>query len=144
MIPISFLVMTVLYGVVTLLAIAPATQRHLLGSVGSLIGTSWVLAMFSMNAQVGRDGFRRADAVRLALKLSIFISDWPAIESGCKRVAKARLDQAGMTWTVEGARAVLKARAAYLSGQWDDFWQNRPFRPRAYGRQSALETRLAA
>lgn len=66
------------------------------------------------------------------------------IESGCKRVVKARLDQAGMTWTVEGARAVLKARAAYLSGQWDDFWQNRPFRPRAYRRKSTQETRLAA
>jgi hypothetical protein len=66
------------------------------------------------------------------------------IESGCKRVAKARLDQAGMTWTVEGARAVLKARAAYLSGQWDDFWQNRPFQPRAYRRRSAQATRLAA
>jgi hypothetical protein len=66
------------------------------------------------------------------------------IESGCKRVVKARLDQAGMTWTVEGARAVLKARAAYLSGQWDEFWHNRPFRPRAYRRQLAQETRLAA
>jgi len=66
------------------------------------------------------------------------------IESGCKRVVKARLDQAGMTWTVEGARTVLKARAAYLSGQWDDFWQNRPFQPRAYRRKSAQATRLAA
>ena len=66
------------------------------------------------------------------------------IESGCKRVAKARLDQAGMTWTVEGARAVLKARAAYLSGQWDDFWLNRPFQPRAYRRRSAQATRMAA
>jgi len=66
------------------------------------------------------------------------------IESGCKRVAKARLDQAGMTWTVDGARAVLKARAAYLSGQWDDFWQNRPCQPRAYRRRSTQATRLAA
>jgi len=66
------------------------------------------------------------------------------IESGCKRVVKARLDQAGMTWTVEGARAVLKARAAYLSGQWDDFWLNRPFQPRAYRRRSAQATRMAA
>jgi hypothetical protein len=66
------------------------------------------------------------------------------IESGCKRVVKARLDQAGMTWTVEGARAVLKARAAYLSGHWDDFWQRRPFQPRAYRRQPIQETRFAA
>jgi len=66
------------------------------------------------------------------------------IESACKRVVKARLDQSGMTWTVEGARAVLKARAAYLSGQWDDFWQSQAFRPRAYRRASAHATRLAA
>mgnify|MGYP001822290094 CR=1 FL=1 len=66
------------------------------------------------------------------------------IESGCKRVVKARLDQAGMTWTVEGARAVLKARAAYLSGHWDDYWQKRPFQPRAYRRKPTQETRLAA
>jgi len=66
------------------------------------------------------------------------------IESGCKRVVKARLDQAGMTWTVEGARAVLKARAAYLSGQWDDFWQSRAFQPRAYRRAPVEATRLAA
>ena len=66
------------------------------------------------------------------------------IESGCKRVVKARLDQAGMTWTVEGARAVLKARAAYLSGHWDDYWQRRPFQPRAYRRQQVQETRVAA
>jgi hypothetical protein len=66
------------------------------------------------------------------------------IESGCKRIVKARLDQSGMTWNVEGARSVLKARAAYLSGQWDDFWQNRPFQPRAYRRKSVQVTRLAA
>jgi hypothetical protein len=66
------------------------------------------------------------------------------IESGCKRVVKARLDQAGMTWTVTGARAVLKARAAYLSGHWDDYWQERPFQPRACHRHSAQEPRLAA
>jgi hypothetical protein len=66
------------------------------------------------------------------------------IESACKRVVKARLDQSGMTWTVEGARAVLKARAAYLSGQWDDFWQSQAFRPRAYRRASVQATRLAA
>jgi hypothetical protein len=66
------------------------------------------------------------------------------IESGCKRVVKARLDQAGMTWTVEGARAVLKARAGYLSGRWDDFWSHRPFVPRAYRRGHAQATRMAA
>lgn len=66
------------------------------------------------------------------------------IESGCKRVVKARLDQAGMTWTTEGARAVLKARAAYLSGQWDGFWKRHAFQPRNYCQASAQATPLAA
>ena len=66
------------------------------------------------------------------------------IESGCKRVVKARLDQAGMSWYVEGARAVLKARADYLSGQCDDFWKNRPFQTRGDRRKSAQANQLAA
>lgn len=47
------------------------------------------------------------------------------IESGCKRVIGARLKQAGMTWTVEGARQVVKARAMFFSNEWDDFCQHR-------------------
>jgi hypothetical protein len=56
------------------------------------------------------------------------------IESGCKRVIGARLKQAGMTWTVNGARQVIKARAMYLSGQWDDFCNRRPPLRRTYSR----------
>jgi hypothetical protein len=70
--------------------------------------------------------------------------DSGTIESGCKRVIKARLDQSGMTWTIEGTRAVLKARAPYLSGHWDDSWQRRPSQPRAYRKQPIQETQLAA
>jgi len=55
------------------------------------------------------------------------------IESGCKRIIGARLKQAGMTWTVDGARQVIKARAMFFSGEWDDFCaQQRPSR-QAYG-----------
>ena len=61
-------------------------------------------------------------------------------DSGCP----SRVWPRDSTRYVGGARAVLKARAAYLSGQWDDFWQNRPFQPRAYRRRSAQATRLAA
>jgi hypothetical protein len=54
------------------------------------------------------------------------------IESGCKRIIGARLKQAGMTWTVDGARQVIKARAMFFSREWDDFSdQRRPSR-RAY------------
>lgn len=57
------------------------------------------------------------------------------IESGCKRVIGARLKQAGMTWTVAGARQVIKARAMFLSpGEWDDFCQRRQPLRRTYSR----------
>jgi hypothetical protein len=56
------------------------------------------------------------------------------IESGCKRVIGARLKQAGMTWTVEGARQVIKARSMYLSGEWDEFCDRRPPPRRTYSR----------
>jgi len=41
-----------------------------------------------------------------------------SIESGCKHVIGARLKQAGMIWTVEGARAVAKVRTRLTSGRW--------------------------
>ncbi len=56
------------------------------------------------------------------------------IESGCKRVIGARLKQAGMTWTVEGARQVIKARSMYLSGEWDEFCNQRQPPRRTYTR----------
>jgi uncharacterized protein len=60
LIPISFLLVTVLYGIVTLLAIALPSQRSLFGGLGSLLSTLWTLALFALYGQVGRDGFRRA------------------------------------------------------------------------------------
>ena len=41
------------------------------------------------------------------------------IESGCKQIATQRLKRSGARWTMEGARMTAKARAAWLSGQWD-------------------------
>lgn len=56
------------------------------------------------------------------------------IESGCKRVIGARLKQAGMTWTVKGARQVIKARAMFFSDEWDDFCDQRQPSRRTYER----------
>ncbi len=41
------------------------------------------------------------------------------IESGCKQIGLERLKISGARWCEDGARHVAKARAAYLSGQWD-------------------------
>ncbi len=42
-----------------------------------------------------------------------------SMESGCKQIGLGRLKIAGARWSQPGARKVAKARAAYLSGQWD-------------------------
>jgi hypothetical protein len=42
------------------------------------------------------------------------------MESGCKQLGIGRLKIAGAQWSEAGVRLVAKARAAYLSGQWDD------------------------
>jgi hypothetical protein len=42
-----------------------------------------------------------------------------SMESGCKQIGLERLKIAGARWSAAGARLVAKARAAYLSGQWD-------------------------
>lgn len=43
-----------------------------------------------------------------------------AMESGCKQLGVGRLRIAGAQWSTEGVRLVVKARAAYLSGEWDE------------------------
>jgi hypothetical protein len=45
------------------------------------------------------------------------------MESACKQIGLERLKLSGARWTHEGARKVAKARAAYLSGQWDTLAQ---------------------
>jgi hypothetical protein len=41
------------------------------------------------------------------------------IESACKQIVVQRLRKAGAQWTIDGAVRTAKARAAWLSGEWD-------------------------
>jgi hypothetical protein len=41
------------------------------------------------------------------------------IESGCKQIVSLRLKRSGARWTEAGAVQTAKARAAWLSGDWD-------------------------
>ena len=43
-----------------------------------------------------------------------------SVESACKQIVSLRLKRAGARWTKAGTCAVAKARAAWLSQQWDD------------------------
>jgi hypothetical protein len=53
------------------------------------------------------------------------------IESGCKQIASQRLKRSGARWTLEGARLTAKARAAWLSGQWEQLSVQRAALPLA-------------
>lgn len=59
LIPLSFLLLTVLYALVTGLAIAYPQQRSSLGGLGNLLTTLWTLAIFSLYGQLGAAGFAR-------------------------------------------------------------------------------------
>lgn len=45
-----------------------------------------------------------------------------SVESACKVVVQARMKQAGMRWSRNGAQAMLALRCALLSGRWDAVW----------------------
>jgi hypothetical protein len=59
-----------------------------------------------------------------------------SIESGCKHVLAARLKQAGMMWTHDGALAVATVRAWLKSGRWAEAMQVRPRQRRRYRRHA--------
>ena len=46
-------------------------------------------------------------------------------EGACRNLVKDRLDRTGMHWRFPGARAMLKTRALYLNGEWDEFVEYR-------------------
>jgi hypothetical protein len=47
------------------------------------------------------------------------------VEATCKQVG-VRMKRNGMRWSEEGAQTVLSLRSAWLNGQWNEFWSQRP------------------
>jgi hypothetical protein len=47
------------------------------------------------------------------------------IEAGCGTIIGSRLKQSGTFWTLRGANALLALLANRLSGQFEQYWQNR-------------------
>ncbi len=46
-----------------------------------------------------------------------------AVEGACKNVVKDRMERSGMRWSEDGAEAMLKLRATYLSGDLEEYWE---------------------
>lgn len=57
-------------------------------------------------------------------KMGLFIGSG-VIEAGCKTIVGQRLKQSGMRWTVRGANSIISLRCCQISGQWEDYWENR-------------------
>jgi hypothetical protein len=53
------------------------------------------------------------------------------IESGCKQIVTQRLKRSGAQWTLDGAVQTAKARAVWLSGDWDSLSKMRSALPLA-------------
>lgn len=45
-----------------------------------------------------------------------------AVEGACKNLVKDRMERSGMRWTEDGAEAMLKLRATYLSDDFEQYW----------------------
>jgi hypothetical protein len=59
------------------------------------------------------------------------------MESGCKQIVTARLKQAGMIWSLAGARAVAAVRTWLKSDRWHEAIALRPLPQRTYQRHAA-------
>jgi hypothetical protein len=46
-----------------------------------------------------------------------------AVEGACKHIVKDRMERSGMRWAEDGAEAILKLRATYLSRDFDAYWE---------------------
>ena len=45
-----------------------------------------------------------------------------SVEGACKNLIKDRMERSGMRWTSKMAEAMVKMRAIYLSGDFEEYW----------------------
>jgi hypothetical protein len=127
----------------------PERQRWADGQLSALWAGQVSAVLLALQAQLAA-----GDAVRVAytyLTNQQARMDYPAyrarglpigsgtIESGCKQLVSARLKQAGMIWSADGARGVATVRAWRRSGRWHEALALRPPRQR-HRRQARTPT----
>ncbi|RMD65042.1 hypothetical protein D6833_03545 [Candidatus Parcubacteria bacterium] len=83
-----------------------------------------IAACEQLNSQIARQAatYFRNNAERMAydrFREQGYMIGSGTVESGCKQIVAARLKRSGAQWHVQGANLTAKARAAWLSGEWD-------------------------
>lgn len=67
--------------------------------------------------------YRNRDRMRYDVYLA---KGWPiasgSVEGACKNLVKDRMERSGMRWTEATAEAMLRLRAIYLSGDFEEYW----------------------
>jgi hypothetical protein len=88
-----------------------ATKRHLKGQRrGTVLG---VAAYYYRNRCRMRYDFYLQNGYPIASG---------SVEGACKNLVKDRMERSGMRWTPPMAEAVLRLRAVYLSGHFEEYW----------------------
>jgi membrane protease YdiL (CAAX protease family) len=85
--PLSYLALTLLYALLTILALALPAQARLIGGLANLLTTLWTLFLFWVYSQVGKDGFQRAGiplghlhrGARFAVGMALFLLSQAAL-----------------------------------------------------------------
>lgn len=106
--------------------------RLLRGQVGGVVKGLRQMATKRMLQGVKRHAMLSAAAYfqrnRSRMRYDLYLKyGWPiasgSVEGACKNLIKDRMERSGMRWTPAGAEAMLRLRAAYLSGDFEEYWR---------------------
>lgn len=105
--------------------------RVLEGKVGQVVkGLRAMVTKRSINGQKKNTILKAAKYLyknRLRMRYDLYLEKGLPIASGsvegaCKNLIKDRMERSGMRWTKKMAEAMVKMRALYLSGDFDEYW----------------------
>jgi hypothetical protein len=101
------------------------------GDLPTVIRACEKLAPFSTTAAQAATYFRNnADRMQYdRFRAQGYMIGSGTVESGCKQIVTQRLKRSGAQWHVPGANQTAKARAAWLSGHWNDLCAQRDALP---------------
>jgi hypothetical protein len=89
-----------------------ATKRHIRGKKRKTIDD--VTGYFYRN----RDRMRYHEYLAQGLPIAS-----GSVEGACKNIIKDRMERSGMRWKPSGAEAMVKLRATYISGDFEEYWK---------------------
>lgn len=113
--------------------LAPVTQALWEGQVETVIQACACLATRCVQARQAVGYFTtHTERMRYAhFRAQGYLIGSGTVESACKQIVTQRLKRSGAQWSCPGAVYTAKARAAWLSGQWDDLRARYAARPLA-------------